>query len=156
MICRVAVVQCATGAVSHAGVGGERCAMTRRYGDSIDVRAAPDDAGAPEVFLWRGRLYVVQAVLGHWRERRAWWTARAARVLHGEETDADPESAARPEEAPGGRSSARSPLGGEHEVWRVEASSGRSAGGGVYDLRRDLSVGPDAAGDAWQLLRVAD
>ncbi len=128
--------------------------MARRYGDTVDVRATPGDAGTPQAFLWRGRLYVVRAVLGHWRERRAWWTAHAARALHGDDAGpgSGPGSGPEQDHAP----SVRSPLGEEHEVWRVEASSGRSAGGGVYDLRRDLSAGPDEVSGAWRLLRVAD
>ncbi|MGE3810662.1 MAG: DUF6504 family protein [Candidatus Nanopelagicales bacterium] len=66
----------------------------RTYGDPVDVRVArpvllpaadalepdPFDA-APEQFLWRGRLYVVTAVLAHWVELGAWWVgaARASR-----------------------------------------------------------------------------
>ncbi len=43
-------------------------------------------------------------------------------------------------------------LGGarERQVWRVEASAGRMAGSGVYDLGADLSP------RQWRLLRVAD
>src|SRR4051794_41280225 len=64
--------------------------MVRRVGESIEVRVAgvPDDA--PMSFLWRGRLYVVRAVLGHWRERREWWAAAAAPALHGDEGGAAP------------------------------------------------------------------
>jgi hypothetical protein len=80
----------------------------RTYGDPVDVRVArpvlpallpdledPDDVespgswlpepdpfdAAPEQFLWRGRLYVVTAVLAHWVELGAWWVgaARASR-----------------------------------------------------------------------------
>lgn len=43
--------------------------MARRVGESIEVRVAGDPDDAPMSFLWRGRLYVVRAVLGHWRER---------------------------------------------------------------------------------------
>ena len=38
----------------------------------------------------------------------------------------------------------------ERQVWRVEASAGRLAGTGVYDLGVDPSPGQ------WRLLRVAD
>jgi hypothetical protein len=138
--------------------------VVRRYDDPVEVRAAgAGDCGGsqPASFLWRGRLYVVREVLGHWRERRAWWTAPAARALHGEAdlmpvppAGAVPVPVGRPRHGPPG-GPARSALGQEHEIWRVEASRGRSFGSGVYDLCRDLSVtGPDLGG--WRLLAVAD
>jgi len=118
--------------------------MVRRYGDPVEVKAGAEGgspgAGAPDSFLWRGQLYVVRSVLGHWRERRAWWNEPAARAVHGE--------------------TARSVVGGvaldaadaagfaaEREVWQVEASAGRRVG--VYGLCR----GP---GSRWSLIRVAD
>ena len=136
--------------------------MVRRYDDPVEVHAegAGDGGGSrPASFLWRGRLYVVREVLGHWRARRDWWTASAARALHGE-ADLTPVSPAgagpvgRPRHGPAD-GPARSALGQEHEIWRVEASRGRSFGSGVYDLCRDLPVtGPDPGG--WRLLAVAD
>lgn len=115
-------------------------------------------------FLWRGRLYVVREVLGHWRERRAWWTAPAVWVRHGE-TDPVPED--RVGEGPAGRpahsatdgpvrSAARSVLGEEHEIWRVEASRGRSFGTGIYDLCQELSASASDVTGGWRLLAVAD
>src|SRR4051794_41844289 len=57
----------------------------RTYADPVEVRTqAGEDADMPAAFLWRGRLYVVRDVLGHWRERRSWWSSRAARLVHGE------------------------------------------------------------------------
>jgi len=121
--------------------------MVRRYEEPIEVRAgvgvvdggdgdAPDPS--PSAFLWRGRLYVVRDVIGHWRERRAWWR---------EALDPDEEVAARG-------------LGClEHEVWRVEASPGRLAGTGVYDLSMDSMDSMnsmDGPARSWRLLRVAD
>jgi hypothetical protein len=108
--------------------------MVRRYQESIEVRAGEGVVGLrdtdclsdidpgsdidvqdppPTAFLWRGRLYIVREVIGHWRERRAWWR---------EALDPDEEVAAHGLDCL------------EHEVWRVEASSGRLAGTGVYDL----------------------
>ena len=114
--------------------------MVRRYGDPVEVRPAGDpDGTAPGSFLWRGRLYVVRSVLGHWRERRAWWNAAAARALHGE-----------------GASGDSSALGAEREVWRVEAGAGRSFGVGVYDLCRDPVPDEGCSGQGWVLLRVTD
>lgn len=125
--------------------------MVRTYAEPVEVRPAGEgDApgAAPASFLWRGRLYVVRDVLGHWRERRAWWTAPAARAVHGEEQ-------------PDGSGEPGSPLSQEREVWRVEASAGRTFASGVYDLCRDLRPGETdpadpAPGGAWRMLRVAD
>jgi Family of unknown function (DUF6504) len=160
--------------------------MVRRVGEPVAVRTAAEQPGvgpapvaveaaeAPATFLWRGRLYVVREVLGHWRERRAWWTAAAARAVRGEDEGEDRVQggsgerydgddpyggAATGEEtgrevrlAPG----PRVPLDHEREVWRVEASPGRTFGSGVYDLSRE-TPGPGAAPPgAWQLLRVSD
>lgn len=110
--------------------------MVRRYEEAVEVRAvraSGDVTSRPRQFLWRGRLYVVREVLSHWYERAAWWDGAPSRVLHGESD---------------GGSTALSVAGGEREVWRVEASAGRSSGPGVYDLC--------SSGDAWRLLRVAD
>jgi hypothetical protein len=118
--------------------------MVRRYQESIEVRAGEGVVGLrdidrvgdidvqdppPTAFLWRGRLYVVREVIGHWRERRAWWR---------EALNPDEEVAAHGLDCL------------EHEVWRVEASPGRLAGTGVYDL------GKDGSARGWRLLRVAD
>jgi hypothetical protein len=98
---------------------------------------------SPSAFLWRGRLYVVRDVIGHWRERRAWWRD----ALDVDEEDSNTGH---------GMSAAPGLDCLEHEVWRVEASPGRLAGIGVYDLGQD--GGPDMNGSArgWRLLRVAD
>lgn len=99
--------------------------MSRTYADPIDVRRAggsphsPAEPGTqeqqPVQFLWRGRLYVVRAVVAHWIESAAWWGG-ARRALEG----AIPSH--------------------EHEVWRVEAQAGRSDSTGVFDLRRDMAA----------------
>jgi hypothetical protein len=137
--------------------------VVRRYDDPVEVHPAGVEGSGgsePASFLWRGRLYVVREVLGHWRERRAWWTAPAASALHGD-ADLVPEDvegvgrqSSSPRGAPGGP--VRSALGEEHEVWRVEASRGRAFGIGVYDLCRDLSVTAPGGPGVWRLLRVAD
>lgn len=113
--------------------------MVRRYEEPIEVRQTSPGAdrgqGAtavatrPDAFVWRGRLYVVRAVLDSWQERRPWW--RDARDHEGSDVLTD----------------AR-----ERRVWRVEASAGRMAGVGVYDLGLD----PGGADLRWRLLRVAD
>jgi hypothetical protein len=123
--------------------------VVRRYEEPIEVRQSVLAGGAsvaagegdgvslagPEAFVWRGRLYVVRAVLDRWQERRPWW--RDAR----EQGSGDVLTDAR-----------------ERQVWRVEASAGRCAGVGVYDLGADPR-GPGAQGPGtphWRLLRVAD
>ena len=111
--------------------------MVRRYEESIEVRAGVDvQDPSPSAFLWRGRLYVVRDVIGHWRERRPWWR-----------------EALDPDESAAGGLDCPVPLDLEHEVWRVEASPGRLAGTGVYDLGMDGMNGPARS---WRLLRVAD
>jgi len=109
----------------------------RTYDDEVDVRGGPE----PRQFLWRGRLYVVRDVLSHWYERSAWWDGAAARAVRG---DGDGE----PRGVPG---AAAVRAGGEREVWRVEASAGRSAGSGVFDLAVSEGGAP-----TWRLLRVVD
>jgi hypothetical protein len=123
--------------------------MVRRYEESIEVRTGVgvDDMAtrsrgpqegvgdlkvqdpSPSACVWRGRLYLVRNVIGHWQERRAWWR---------EALDSDEEVAAH------GLNNL------EREVWRVEASPGRLASIGVYDL----AMGGLAR--SWRLLRVAD
>ncbi len=46
--------------------------MTRRYREPIDVHGGNAE---PAIFHWRGRTYLVVAILGHWREDAAYWTA---------------------------------------------------------------------------------
>ena len=111
--------------------------MVRRYEEPIEVRegeaspAGPEGpSGQPDAFVWRGRLYVVRTVLDHWQERRPWWRD----IREGSDVLMD----------------AR-----ERRVWRVEASAGRLAGAGVYDLGAD-GVGPRTGASHWRLLRVAD
>lgn len=109
--------------------------MVRRYDEAIEVRTVPAEGGAtvvataPDSFVWRGRLYVVRAVLDHWREQPGWW--RHVRDATGGEVLPDTR---------------------ERQVWRVEASPGRLAGRGVYDLGLDRADG-GGLGD-WQLLRA--
>jgi hypothetical protein len=103
--------------------------MSRRYDDpvrdAVDVRCGGEGA-RPEQFLWRGRLYLVRSVLAHWVEVGAWWRNRLPDGLP-----------ARIDEC-------------GLEVWRVEAGSGRSEPGGVYDLAYD------EAAAAWTLARAHD
>lgn len=157
--------------------------MVRRYEEPIEVRAEPvalvgspraegtgaagvGTAGvgaagvgagadvAPSAFIWRGRLYVVREVLGHWRERRAWWREALDEShrteSHRVESHRTGSRSAEPSRPHGTARAFDDPLASEQleqEVWRVAASPGRMRATGVYDLGRDRQ---------WRLLRVAD
>jgi hypothetical protein len=109
--------------------------MARRIAEPVVVRA--EESGAPGTFLWRDRIYVVREVLGHWQERRSWWTTAAARAVHGD-TAGDLEVKNESEDRMGdGAAPGYHDLDHEREVWRVEASAGRMFGNGVYDLARE-------------------
>jgi hypothetical protein len=99
--------------------------MSRRYTEQVEVRLGEPLVGSlepaveqfgpvPTAFIWRGRLHVVRAVLGHWTQRLPWWRLAWS------------------EDAPQG-----APTELEQVVWRVEASAGRMLGTGVYDLAKD-------------------
>ena len=107
----------------------------RHYREVIEVRlvgALPAVAGSggpvevPTLFLWRGKVHQVRAVLSQWSQRVPWWRAE------GEE---------REDTLTGGDRLL------ERRVWRVEAGAGRAQGLGVYDLVED---------ERWWLERVAD
>lgn len=117
--------------------------MVRLVEESIEVRLGDpqrtgtecqrDEGSAPEQFLWRGRLYRVIEVVDHWQERHPWWRAAAEQPL--------------------------AQVSLARDVWRVEASRGRSSLPGVYDLGADAAggAGGAAAGSrAWLLLRTQD
>ena len=115
----------------------------RSYGEVIDVRTVrtalsgdrASTPGAPEQFLWRGRIYLVRDVLAHWVELGAWWVApgRSRRADGSTGTSRATDDGA---EMP--RSVAADVGAVEREVWRVEAAPVRSATPGVYDLVRDV------------------
>lgn len=117
--------------------------MSRRYDEPIDVRLGDRD---PASFLWQGRLFRVISVLDQWQERRAWWRdpapdegPNAANAMSNAVVDAG--IGARREER-------------ERRVWRVEASAGRTARVGTFDLGAD-GAAPDG-GPRWVLLRAHD
>lgn len=140
--------------------------MSRRCVEAVEVRRGDE---APDQFLWRGRLYLVRAVLAHWMEAGGWWSSPAARPLFG----GDDAAASAPagelvvtaipsspkwgqrawgEPAPDVGASVRAVAidDGERECWRVEAAAGRSAETGVYELCFDWSV------SGWTLTRILD
>ena len=59
----------------------ERLDMSRNYGASSKSLAHvnTDANGAPNWFSWRGRRYVVLAILFSWLEAAPWWRARQTR-----------------------------------------------------------------------------
>lgn len=140
--------------------------MSRLHTDPVEVRRRDDE---PAEFRWRGRLYVVREVLAHWTESGGWWGAPAVSALSSGDASgagtspapletipipSSPKWAQRAwgEPAPDVGASV-GPAGvddGERDWWRVEASLGRAAGAGVYDLCFDWSRG------AWALARVLD
>lgn len=134
----------------------------RRYDDPVDVRKGMvDGTEGPEQFLWRGRLWKVQAVLAHWVETGAWWDSAGARAVLGTETPVAVGADTGPDTGPdaglgaapaGGRLSVLPDLTAEREIWRVEASRGRliADGGGVFDLLFDWAEG------SWRLARCLD
>jgi uncharacterized protein DUF6504 len=83
--------------------------VVRVYGEPVEVQARDD--GRPARFVWRGRLYAVRSIAGHWVVNREWWRERDV-----------------PEQP-------------ELEFWRVEASAGQGTSAGTYELRRDVAAG---------------
>jgi hypothetical protein len=150
----------------------------RTYGEAIDVRTGADalsGSDAPAQFLWRGRLYLVRDVLAHWVELGTWWSIRGARDPRSTTSSSPSRSAgsgagagthtSSTSSAEPARSVAADVGAVEREVWRVEASSGRSGTCGVYDLVRDVPAArPPADGDPaappvrerWRLARALD
>jgi len=129
----------------------------RRYADPVDVHTGSGEE-SPSAFLWRGRIYVVRAVLGHWRERCSWWSSTAAAMVHGEGTS-DPGSPEIPDDVHAGAGIRVTELAEEREVWRVSAAPGRSFTGGVYDLCKEPAGVVASRGSptsVWRLVRVAD
>lgn len=144
----------------------------RRYDDHVEVRKGMvAGAEGPEQFLWRGRLWKVSDVLGHWMETGPWWHGPGMRAVLGCDSAASPGGAAGPGDSAGGSGSAgvagvagvsgdlsgyvSGDLSAEREVWRVEAARGFAAaqdasGSGVFDLVFDWSSG------SWRLARCMD
>lgn len=111
----------------------------RRYDEPVDVRRRDE---TPTEFLWRGRLYVVRDVYATWIETDPWWLAPSARGVYGQ-TSGDATFSEGVAPVPVSETA-------EREMWRVEASGGRAAGCGVFDLCFDWSAG------LWRLAQVVD
>ena len=128
----------------------------RRYDDPVEVRKGlvPGVGGqveGPEQFLWRGRLWKVCDVVGHWVETGPWWQSRDVAPVLGADT-ADP-TVAPTAGSTGSRTVSVHDLIAAREVWRVEAARGMAASGhgrGVFDLVFDWGQG------GWLLTRCAD
>src|SRR5829696_3434452 len=107
----------------------------RRYDDPVEVRrglvpGAGGQVEGPEQFLWKGRLWKVCGVVGHWVETGPWWQSRNVAPVLGD--DATNESVSVHD------------LVADREVWRVEAARGPAAGNGgrgVFDLVFDWGQG---------------
>ena len=111
--------------------------VNHRYrSESIEVVMGTD--GAPAGFRWRGRRYVVRAVMATWVESVPWWP-RESRGQEGTRW---------PRESRGIRAS------GQRDAWRVEATAATGAVG-VYELYRIRSCA-DEENSFWGLLRVLD
>jgi hypothetical protein len=141
--------------------------MVRRYDEVIEVRET--SSSGPALFLWRGRVYAVRSVLGHWRERRAWWLEGATARLLGLEQQPVSGTAPTTSSSTSVAGSVADDAAGvadvlEREIWRVEAGAGRSDTVGVYDLGRDVvdlgdqQIAPTVPAPRahWRLLQITD
>lgn len=104
--------------------------MNHRYrsrgGSGEPVETTTDATGAPAMFRWRGRRYIVSDVVAAWVEALPWWVGR------GDGQESEQRHAQR-------------------HVWRVEAAP-RTGAFGVYDLYEV----PGGDGPQWALERVLD
>lgn len=97
--------------------------MSRLHTDPVEVRTSADE---PHQFLWRGRLYLVREVLGHWAEAGGWWRTSAVQALTSGEHTA-PRSAGPAGDAVGG-GGVRSGPAAEGLVRDGAAGGGAAAG----------------------------
>ncbi len=108
----------------------------RRYDEPIDVLPGlVAGQEAPAQFLWRNRLWLVQAIEDRWLETSNWWDGPAARAVRGEDVDTD---------------RGRDDVTGEREIWRVQAAAGRSGDWGVCELAHVAQTGE------WRLRTLLD
>ena len=103
------------------GGGGAHAPVRRRGGraEGAGPRGPRAPSRGPSLFLWRGRLWKVRDVVGHWVETGPWW--QEGHVTPGSSGVPGVSGVSGvPGRAPG------SDLLSEREVWRVEAGPGRS------------------------------
>jgi hypothetical protein len=136
--------------------------MTRHYDEPVQVERGwlqtPTGGEGPTHLLWRGRLYRVRDVLGHWVETGAWWRSQTIRALHDgaaplSEGKRAGSSVAVVDTASDTAFDTMLDTGweaAERQVWRVEAQAGRSASAIVLDLALDTATGQ------WTVVRTHD
>ena len=118
------------GTKSHATIKvafGTEFQSLEQDDSGVTVSLTGPDGGpthVPTTFLWQGRVHVVRGVLAQWTQRVPWWRRQEEGVSGGPSAEVL-----------------------EQQVWRVEASAGRTLGQGVYDLVQD---------ERWRLERVSD
>ena len=88
---------------------GDLSASGSGQGSGLPAHDETPLAEAPSAFVWRGRIYAVRSIDGHWHERRSWWH----------------------EDPSGGRGT------GDRRVWRVRAQAGRLGTPGIFELGSD-------------------
>lgn len=154
--------------------------MTRRPAAEIAVRCGA--TGEPLQFVRGRRLYVVRAILAHWREATRWWATGAGAEDGVRQYGSSQGGASQGGAGQGGVNRVRrdqlaadsiigsgfdiAPRAIDREVWRVEASIGRNGAAGVFDLARvcqpaaidELSSlqEPSPLEEHWVLVRVLD
>jgi len=102
--------------------------------EPVEVRRSSD--GDPERFLWRGRLFVVRTVLDQWVESGTWCLSPVA--AGGPDTVRDHDGSTQSRVlALLDSDQALVALGEQRESWLIEASTGRHAAPGVYELSLD-------------------
>ncbi len=114
--------------------------MGHSHADSVGVLRRDRE---PAHFLWQGHLYRVRRVLAHWQESEPSAScpsvSKAKKALAGVASGALNDGSMVYE--PSGDSRWSETVGYDREVWRVEASPGRSGAIDVYDLHLDRSAG---------------
>lgn len=141
--------------------------MTRRPAAVVSVRCAV--SGEPTQFVRAHRLYVVSAILAHWREATRWWATGVSNSPGSDGSTGSSSSRSREVIAADsiiGSGFDVAPRAIDREVWRVAAQVGRHGEVGVFDLARvcqpqaidELSslTEPSPLEERWLLVRVLD
>jgi Family of unknown function (DUF6504) len=124
--------------------------MSWVYGEPVNVQARAD--GRPVSFVWRGRLYTVQAILEHWVINREWWQDPQAdpcvpelefwRVEALLARKDDPSSRGGCTRSPGGASPPQTPLTDPPDRPPLDhPAPGRAMPPAVYELRNEAATG---------------